>query len=313
LFTVFLYTFLHEGGHALAGVLSGGTVTGFNVNFLDLSAHTGMTGEFTPAQTVANNLAGPMLPLLAWLIFILAVPKRVNFALESIKLAGTLTVLNSLLAWIVIPLLHLAGQAPRDDVTNFLDNSGVHPLGVAFAALACFLGGWLLFATRIDGLRREIDLFRETDGNVLTPEVRRTVLVCGGIVILSGLVILFINGFRPAEPGEAFHPPPEGYRFVTRIDLAQAAHDGSAVCFFRIAKPVAVGIYLLLEDIDSEYFEVKLNGPDRYERVIIHGEGFSASHDTPRMEETLLPGEYECILTSQSSAGYLSIYTRGTP
>ena len=159
LFVFFLYTFLHESGHALIGVLSGGTITSFSVNFFDLSAHVGMTGQFTPAQAVANNLAGVSLPLLVWLGFMLVVPKRANFALESIKVVGSAMFLSSLLAWIILPLIFWAGQAPRDDVINFLSNSRIHPLWVTIVALLAYISGWLLFAKKIGGLRYEIDLF----------------------------------------------------------------------------------------------------------------------------------------------------------
>lgn len=82
LFIVFMYTFLHEGGHALVAVLSGATLTTFSLSVIDLGAHVDYTGTLTPAQTVVNNLAGAGLPLLAW---------------------------------VVLPVLFLAGNAPSDD------------------------------------------------------------------------------------------------------------------------------------------------------------------------------------------------------
>ncbi len=44
LFVFFLYTFLHEAGHVLAGWLFGQSLTEFDASFWDLSAHVGLTG-----------------------------------------------------------------------------------------------------------------------------------------------------------------------------------------------------------------------------------------------------------------------------
>ena len=46
-FVFFLYTFLHEAGHAMAGWLLGQSLAEFDVSFWDLSAHVGLTGTRT--------------------------------------------------------------------------------------------------------------------------------------------------------------------------------------------------------------------------------------------------------------------------
>lgn len=196
LFCLFLYTFLHEGGHALAGVLAGAELTGFNINFLDFSAHVSLAGELTQAEKAVNAVAGVGLPLSVWLVFILAVPRRTNFALESIKLAGTMMFLSTLLAWVVLPLVYRSGDFPADDVTDFLIHSGAAPLGVALAALGAYAGGWLMFLRKIDGLRHEVQQLRNPQAEVFVPAVRMILWVCLGIV-LAGLLITFAaNGFR---------------------------------------------------------------------------------------------------------------------
>ena len=122
---VFIYTFLHESGHALVGVLSGAEITTFSLGLWDLNPHVSLTGALTPTQRIVNNVAGVGLPLLVWLVWMLATPRRANLALQAVKLLSALVVLNTLLAWIVIPVLFWAGRAPSDDVTQFLTNSGV--------------------------------------------------------------------------------------------------------------------------------------------------------------------------------------------
>ena len=196
LFCLFLYTFLHEGGHALAGALAGAKLTGFNINFLDFSAHVSLTGELSRSEKAVNAAAGVGLPLAVWLAFILAVPKRTNFALECIKLAGTMMFLSTLLAWVILPLVYVSGEFPSDDVTDFLIHSGAAPLGVTVAALGAYAGGWLLFVRKIDGLRHEAGQLRGPQAELFDPEVRATLWICLGIV-LAGLLITFAaNGFR---------------------------------------------------------------------------------------------------------------------
>ena len=81
-----------------------------------------------------QSLAGAALPLVVWLIFISAVPRRSSYLVELLKCIATVTVLSTLLAWIVLPMLYRLGQAPIDDVSNFLGSSGLEPLRVIDAA-----------------------------------------------------------------------------------------------------------------------------------------------------------------------------------
>ena len=313
LFAVFIYTFLHEGGHALVGILSGGMITAFSVNFLDLSAHVAMMGTLTPVQTVINNLAGAGLPLLVWLIFMLVAPKRANLAIESMKVIGSLIFLNTLLAWIVLPVLILAGQAPSDDVTHFIINTGIYPLWVTIVALLLYIGGWLFFRSRIEGLRPEFERFRKVDQPVVTPEVRKTALGTLGVFVLCGLIAFSANGFKLVAPREDPFMPPPGYSLVKTIELSQAVYTQAVVHAFTLEKPAEAGVYLLIQDVISEYLDVKLTGSHAYDRLIVHAEGYTAHRDNPHVEESLQPGRYQLILTSKPSPGTLSIYTKGIP
>jgi hypothetical protein len=310
-FVVFLYTFLHEGGHALVGILSGGSVQVFNVSFLDLAAHVEMQGNFSKPQIILNNLAGVSLSVLVWLVFIIIVPKRANFALECLKVAGSLMFLSPLLAWIVLPMLFWGGQAPSDDVINFLNNSGVHPLWVSGAAFLLFCGAWALWSTRFQGLRQEWDLFRKPDAGLITPDVRKTALALLAIFVFCGLVAFGANGFKLSAPRRDAFQPPQGYSLVKQIKLSQPeAINQADVCAFQLDQPAIVGIYLLVEDVQADLLEVKLTGSNAYESLILHAEGYTAYRDNPHLEKTLPAGQYQCILTSRSSAGTLSIYTR---
>jgi hypothetical protein len=148
LLVVFLYTLLHETGHALVGLLFGGTLKSFSVSFWLLNAHVGLYGVFSDAQRSAISLAGVTLPLLIWGAFILSAPRKGNSTLEWLKVISSLGVINTLVAWIVLPLLYLVGQAPGDDVTSFLNTSHLSPLLVSGAALCAYSLGWMLFLSR---------------------------------------------------------------------------------------------------------------------------------------------------------------------
>ena len=313
LFIVFLYTFLHEAGHALVAIVSGGTITNFSVNFWQLSAHVDVRGGLSPAQTIVNNLAGAGLPVFVWLLFMVLVPKRANLALENIKVVGTLTFLSTLLAWIVLPLFFWAGQTLSDDVVNFLKNSGLHPLWVTSTALFAYLGGWLLFTTKIDGVRREIDLFRNGDEPVMTLAVRNTALSVIGLFAILGFVAFSANGYRLSAPRSDPFLPPQGYRLAKTVDLSQGEYAQSVIHSCTVDTLTVAGVYLLVENINSDYFEVRLTGPDQYDHLIIHAEGYTAVRDNPHIEDNLQAGQYHCVLTSKSSAGVLSIYIRESP
>jgi hypothetical protein len=313
LFAVVLYTFLHEGGHALAALLSGGTLTAFSINFLDLSAHVSYTGALTRAQTIVNNAAGAALPLLAWLGFMLAVPKRTNLALEWLKVVATLMCLNTLLAWIVLPVVYLSGQAPNDDVTNFLNNSAAPPLLVSGAALLLYLGGWLLFARKLDAPRALLARLRQPDQAALTPAVRRTALALAGILAACALAAFGLNGFRLTTPARDPFLPPTGYVLIETFEVAGVAYDAHVAHAFHLAAAQPVGVYLLISQLDAEYFEVELVGPEPYRRVLLHGEGYTPERDGARFEDTLPPGDYQLLLTSRAARGTVSVYVKDQP
>ena len=154
LMAALLYTTLHEGGHALAGMAFGGRIADFNVNFFNLGAHVGIDGNFTIKQQAVINIAGAALPVLIWFILMLVLPKKADMVLQWIKVIFTMAFLNSLLAWIVIPILYLSNTAPpSDDVTRFISRHGLPPLAVAGGALALCVLGWGLFALRLGNLR----------------------------------------------------------------------------------------------------------------------------------------------------------------
>ncbi|MBN1440492.1 MAG: M50 family metallopeptidase [Anaerolineales bacterium] len=185
LFVIYLYTFLHEGGHAVAALLSGNAVTAFDLNFFTLGAHVGIEGSFTQFQAVANSAAGVSLPIVVWVVFILLAPRRGNHLLEILKSFSAVMFLSPLLAWIVLPLLHAAGASIHDDSIEFVVRSGIHPAAVSAAAGILFAGGWLVFWKRIEGIRPEIERFRGIDRFAASPAETKTLIAAAAVFSIS--------------------------------------------------------------------------------------------------------------------------------
>ena len=76
-----LYTLVHESGHGLVGLLFGGSINAFSVNFFNLSAHIGVDGAFTPLQQALIRAAGVSLPVLLCMIFLVVSMKISNIDL----------------------------------------------------------------------------------------------------------------------------------------------------------------------------------------------------------------------------------------
>jgi hypothetical protein len=306
-FVLFMYTFLHESGHAITGFLFGQTLIDFDVNFLNFGAHVGMMGNMTRAQLIIQSVAGEGLPLLIWLGFLSLVPRKASFSLEVLKLLGSMIVLNTLLAWIVIPVLYVFRSAPADDVTHFLTYSQMPPLLVTFIALILYLGGWAYFSSRIDGLRNELLLFHITNLNRLMVGTRRTVLAMAGILALC---ILLTFTLKAAAAKNSAVATSEDFVPVTRIDLSTQAYSAEVLAQFTLEEPAEVGVFVIVRDINTTYFDLSVIGPDGYSSTVLHGEGYSAYQDSSSWKETLPAGTYRVVLTSHQSPGTASVYLK---
>lgn len=306
-FVLFTYTFLHESGHALVGFLFGQTLIEFDVNFLNFGAHVGMMGNLTRAQLSLQSIAGEGLPLVIWLVFISIVSRKANSSLEVLKLLSSMIVLNTLLAWIIIPVLYVFGNAPPDDVTHFLKYSQIPALFVTFIALVLYLVGWVYFLSRIDGLRNEFLLFHTTNLETFTVETRRTILSMAGILVLCILMTFTLDAAAaknfPAATSEDFVP-------VAEIDLSAQSFSAETLAQFELKEPENVGVFVIVRDIHTTYFDLSVVGADGYNSIVLHGEGYSAFQESGSWKETLPAGIYRIVLTSHQSPGTASVFLK---
>ena len=310
LFTFFMYTFLHESGHAIAGVLFGQSLTEFDVSFWDLSAHVGMVGgALTEPQLAVQAVAGAGLPLLVWAVFLSLVPRKASFTLETLKLLSSMAVVNTLLPWIILPILFFLGKAPSDDVTNFLRHSQMPPLLLTALAVTLYAGGWKLFLSKIDGLRNEFLLFNATSREHLTHGAQKTIPMMAGVMVICVISVMLLNTSASQNGLDRFSPP-QGFSPVAQLDLSKQAYPSVSLTEFTLEEPTYVGVFVVVNDINTTYFDLSVTGADKYSSVVMHGEGYRADQDGGLWEQNLPAGTYQVMLTSHQSPGKLSVYLK---
>ncbi len=309
-FVIFLYTFLHEAGHTLAGWLFGQSLTEFDASFWDLSAHVSLSGgNLTQMELAIRSAAGVLLPLLVWGIFICLVPRKSSFIVETLKLMSSMVVVNTLLAWIFLPISFWFGTAPSDDVTNFLNYSGMPPLLLSFTALILYANCWMLFLSRIDGLRNELLMFSNREMNQFDAGSKKTIGIMTGILAACVFTTLALNLQAAGNPAGRFSAP-QGYSKAAEIDLSTRPYAAETIARFTVEQVSLNGVFIVVRDIDTDYFDLSVAGPAEDLATVLHGEGYSASQDGGLWEKTLQPGVYKVVLTSDQSAGTASIYLK---
>lgn len=310
LFVVFFYTFLHEAGHALTGLLFGQSLLEFNVSFWDFSAHVDMSGGLTPPQLAVQAAAGTGLPLLIWAIFIYLVSRKGSFVLEVLKLISSMVVLNTLLTWILIPVLYMSGSAPAsDDVTHFLLYSQMPPSFLLFLAGMIYVCGWAYFLTKIDGLRNEFLLFQNADRETLLTGTRTSLLAMAVVLIFGIGTTILLNRSNASYASDELSPPP-GFAVIAEIDLSRQAYSNENLAEFTLDEPAYVGVFVVVRNINTRYFDLRVLGSEGYQSVVLHGEGYRSERDGGLWEERLPPGTYQVVVSSEISPGTSSVFLR---
>jgi hypothetical protein len=300
-----LYTTLHEGGHALAGIIFGGRIADFNVNFFNLGAHVGIDGNFTIKQQAVINVAGATLPLLAWLILMFVLPKKNGMFMQWSKVIFTMAFLNTLLAWIIIPFLYLSNTAPpSDDVTRFISNSDLPPLVVAGGALALYMLGWVVFALRVGNLR---EIFKQlSPQSVPLPAWKRILLVVTILAVFAGSMAVVFNVLGTRDPAA----PTEDYILVATEQLSKMDHHDETIAGFQLTEENDVSIIVRAERLNTSFIDITLQSAHGDPTVLLHGEGFSADVNSSQGQYRLPAGDYRIVLTSRKSPGVLKVYLR---
>lgn len=137
---VVAYSAVHEAGHALVAVANGAQVDRFVVG---PDAHVAWSGgSFSAAATSLSHAAGALLPALLLVVALAAYRSRARSDVyHTLYAVLTACTIGSLLAWVAIPVVAAVGTPPPgDDVTLFLESSGVPPLALCALATATVAG-----------------------------------------------------------------------------------------------------------------------------------------------------------------------------
>ena len=305
LFITFSYTMLHESGHGVSGLISGGNIRRINVNFFDLSAHVVIDGTFTRAQDALIAISGWALPVITYLIFLVLTRKGSNPLLLMIRWIAGISLLGSTLPWIVIPILYQMGRAPGDDVTHFLDLSGFPPLAVSAVFLVLVGAGVWMLIRSLNQIRQYIEWIRNPQSLLKQPAIFKGLAVMGIVaVIMVGLIGIINRGFS-AEP------IPEGYVQVTEVNLEQASPTGESICSFEKPDDGPLGIYLQAQKVKTDSIDVTLRGPDGWSFILLQGKGYQASNYVSNPAWGSLPaGSYDIVLSGSPAKGTILVYIK---
>jgi hypothetical protein len=301
--------FFHEAGHALAVLAFGGKITEFQVDILDLRGHVAFTGNFTNLQNVLIIASASILPWLIWLIFILAVPRKTTPLVSVIKFVLSVGSLGYILPWALHPLLYQQDRAPiGDDVTRFLDESGMDSQVLAWIALGVFVFSTTLFLLKMKGFS-QVGIF--SFGSMPELSIRGDRGPVSAMVVLSLAVALGLVVIDFALNGStilAQRPLPEGYRQVASVDLKDWGRQAGAAYAFRLEGKARIGLYISLRDAHTDYLDIQLTGPDGFVAPMMHAERYQANHDSTQLALDLPAGEYRIIVTAGSAEGNLEVF-----
>lgn len=138
LVSIFVYVVIHESGHALVAALCGAS----NIRISIISAHTWwIGGSFTAVTEALCNAAGVVLPVCVSLVAMLFYSKsRKSLIYHLAYFCFFMITTSSALAWVLLPVCSIFASLPEnDDVTKFLNVSGISPVIVAVTAVIVIL------------------------------------------------------------------------------------------------------------------------------------------------------------------------------
>jgi hypothetical protein len=307
LFSVLLFTFFHEAGHALVGLLFGAKITSFSVDFIGMSAHVGLDASFTPVQQAFVSLAGFSLPFMLDMIFLLSAPRRGSALLEYVKLLTSVISISSLLAWVVLPWLYLAGERPGDDSITFIINTGIYPPLVSIGAGLIFALGLCVFLGRMEGARGILARLRVKPAEFVTPAARRTL---AGLVLVFGVVagLAFGLGLAFGTSKMSFLIAPTDYTPAATIHLFEHALAGEPVYSFTLEQPSSVSLFFAMNGLTRGPGTISMTGPEGYENIFFKAdEKVNGNFTVHPKDLKLAAGQYQVRLTFPQDPGVLEI------
>jgi hypothetical protein len=240
-------------------------------------------------------------------LWLLATPVRGNAVLEWIKLLASLVSLSSLLAWVALPWVYLAGKPLGDDSVTFILNTGIYPPLVSAGAALVLAGGLVMFLKRVEGLQGVWMRLCAQPAEFVTPAARRTLAV--SVVVFSAVAGLALGlGVTFGTSPLSFLSAPADYTQVANISLSERALTTETVCSFTLAQPAKVSLFFAMRGLTRGPAKIVLTGPNGYENIVFTaGEKASGSFVVHPRDLPLDAGLYRVVLTFPQDAGVLVI------
>jgi len=189
---IYLYTLLHEGGHALVGIIYGGRVDNFVLGF---DAHVAVSGaNFTHIGESLFNAAGLLLPVICLAVALIFYNRNIKSVIYHILYAAiSIMIIGSFFAWVIIPIMSLFTAPPAgDDVSNFMKVSGLNPILISLIALLLMF--LLVLISYKKGLYSKIKEILNTLAQVKRSKFnKRQAAVMVSVIILLGLSVYFFS------------------------------------------------------------------------------------------------------------------------
>jgi hypothetical protein len=128
----------------------------------------------------------------------------------------------------------------------------------------------------------------------------------GGILAACLLVSFTLDRSAVRVPLSA----PDDFAPVARIDLSPQAFSNETLSEFTLTEKTYAGVFVVIREINTTYFDLSVTGPGGFHSTIIHGEGYNALEDGGLWEQNLLPGTYRVVLNAEQSPGTVSVYVK---
>ena len=291
------YALLHEGGHALAAVATGGTVNTLDARMWSPRAHAAydLPGA-TDAQRAFVTAAGSLLPLMLWVAGVAALPRSLPPALALARTFVSIGMLSGLLPWMVLPWPAMHATAPRDDVVRFAQTSGWPPALIAGLALAAIVAGFALLWWRAGGLT----VFRELRSSAFAVSPHDVAWPSGVFVAGVALALALHAALPPAAVASAEAtgvPQPPDHPPIADVTLDGAAFaEGFGA---GVAGDAPVRLFLGYEEVAGGPIDIVLVDAAGSEHALAaFGAGTSMGVASSRPQLRLPSGPWQMTLTT---------------
>ena len=131
----------------------------------------------------------------------------------------------------------------------------------------------------------------------------------GVLFVVSALFSAMLAGCVAFANKEETPAPPPHFEQLLQLDLTTGPVTDQVVGEFTLDETAEVGIFFTLQELNSDYFDLRLIAPGGEEITILHGEAMRTDQNGGGLwEESLQPGAYRLQLTAQQSPGRVALY-----